>query len=82
MNTNRSVLQIGTMIALILFSVGKALGQKNTVYENLPVGKYTIGFKNITLTDDSRVLKPDYDYSVKKNEGNRLKKITISGYGS
>ncbi len=51
--------------------------QSSPIYENLPVGKYPVGFKIFTITDDSRVTLPEYNYLGKKNEGDRSRKITI-----
>ncbi|MES1221831.1 MAG: hypothetical protein ABUT20_40410 [Bacteroidota bacterium] len=53
------------------------LGQISPIYENLPVGKYAVGFKIITLTDSSRITKPEYNYLGEKNAGDRFRKITI-----
>lgn len=54
-----------------------AQAQISPIFTQLPVGKYTVGFKIITLTDDSRVTKPEFNYLGEKNEGDRRKKITI-----
>jgi hypothetical protein len=51
--------------------------QVNPIYENLPTGKYAVGFKIITINDDSRVSMPEYNYLGEKHEGDRTKKITI-----
>ena len=66
-----------TMLTLALFRLANIFGQTNAVYENLPVGKYAVGFKIFTLTDDSRIVKPEYNYLGEKNEGDRRKKITV-----
>ncbi|MEI9810949.1 MAG: hypothetical protein WDO16_25420 [Bacteroidota bacterium] len=66
------------LLAVILLTHGIASrAQVNPIYENLPVGKYAVGFKIFTLTDSSRISKPEYNYSGEKNEGDRLRKITI-----
>ena len=65
------------MLTLALFSLANIFGQTNAVYENLPVGTYAVGFKIFTLTDDSRIVKPEYNYLGEKNEGDRRKKITV-----
>ncbi|HEX5154583.1 MAG TPA: hypothetical protein VFW07_24220 [Parafilimonas sp.] len=62
---------------LIVFYGMTASAQKDLIYTNLPVGKYTVGFKIFTLTDESRVDRPEYNYLGEKNEGDRRKKITI-----
>jgi dienelactone hydrolase len=77
MKSNHRAGQIVTLTALFLFLATVVYGQKNPVYENLPVGIYTVGFKIFTLTDDSRIVKPEYNYLGEKNEGDRRKKITI-----
>ncbi|HEY6977509.1 MAG TPA: hypothetical protein VH396_14525 [Chitinophagaceae bacterium] len=51
--------------------------QTNAIYANLPVGKYPVGFKIFTLTDPSRIAKPEYNYLGEKIEGDRRKKITV-----
>lgn len=51
--------------------------QKNAIYENLPTGKYAVGFKIVTITDDSRVISPEYNYLGEKNEGDPHRKITL-----
>ncbi len=64
--------------AIIVFlHATAALAQVSPVYETMPVGKYAVGFKIFTLTDDSRVVKPAYNYLGEKNEGDRRRKITI-----
>ena len=49
----------------------------NSIYADLPLGKYKVGFKILTLTDYTRVDKPEYNYLGEKNEGDRARKITI-----
>lgn len=51
--------------------------QKNALYDNLPVGKYAVGFKIVTVTDSSRVVKPLYNYFGEKEKGNRYRKVTM-----
>jgi tetratricopeptide (TPR) repeat protein len=70
----RAIVYAATIIAF--FGV-TASAQENLIYTNLPVGKYAVGFKIFTLTDESRVDKPEYNYLGEKNEGDRRKKITI-----
>jgi hypothetical protein len=62
---------------IIAFCGMTASAQPDPIYTNLPVGKYAVGFKIFTLTDESRIEKPEYNYLGEKNEGDRRKKITI-----
>src|SRR5215467_6683849 len=55
--------------------VGSA--QTIPIYKDLPVGKYAVGFKIVTIIDDSRIERPAYNYLGEKNEGDRRKKISI-----
>ena len=55
----------------------KGSTQTGTIFENLPVGKYPVGFKIFTLTDDSRIVKPEYNYLGEKNTGDRHRRITV-----
>ena len=65
-----------TMMASIsLFFFSKAAA--NPIYENLPVGKYAVGFKIFTITDETRIDKPEFNYLGEKNEGDRRKKLTV-----
>jgi len=63
------------MICGLLFSSAQA--QANPIYQNLPVGKYAVGFKIFTITDETRIEKPEYNYFGEKNEGDRTKKLTV-----
>jgi len=51
--------------------------QTNPIYQNIPVGKYNVGFKIITVSDESRISTPEYNYLGEKNTGDRRKKFTI-----
>lgn len=51
--------------------------QTASLFENLPVGKYDVGFKIITLTDSSRVTRPLYNYFGEKEMGDLYQKIHI-----
>lgn len=51
--------------------------QVNPIYEQLPVGKYAVGFRIFTMTDETRIEKPEYNYLGEKNQGDRHKKITV-----
>ena len=62
---------------LLVSVASTASSQQNLIYENLPIGKYAVGFKIITITDDSRIDQPLYNYLGERNEGDRQKKITI-----
>jgi hypothetical protein len=66
-----------SLFPLSLLFAGAVWGQKNPIYENLPVGKYAVGFKTVTLPDYSRITKPGCNYWGEKNEGDRSRKITI-----
>ncbi len=63
------------VIATIILITLPASAQK--IYESLPVGKYAVGFKIITLTDSSRMVQPEYNYLGEKNEGDRFRKVSI-----
>src|SRR5436190_24164017 len=65
------------LIAALLTLNCVVSAQTNAIYEQLPVGKYSVGFKIFTLTDDSRITKPEFNYLGEKNEGDRRRKITI-----
>lgn len=41
------------------------------------MGKFAVGFRIITLTDDTRIGKPGFDYLGEKNQGDLRRKITI-----
>jgi hypothetical protein len=68
-------MRLWTSICLLL--VMDASSQANLIYENLPVGKYNVGFKIFTLTDYTRIITPEYNYLGEKNEGDRHAKITV-----
>jgi hypothetical protein len=65
------------LLLILALATFVASAQKNIIYENLPLGKYAVGFKIITIIDDSRVDKPLYDYLGEKNKGDRRRRITI-----
>ena len=54
-----------------------ASAQTDLIYPNLPVGKYDVGFKIFTITDPSRISKPQFNYLGEKIDGDRRRKITI-----
>lgn len=62
-------------LAILLLLAGGAQGQ--TVFDRLPVGKYAVGFKIFTLTDDTRLIRPEYNYVGERNEDDRRWKITV-----
>lgn len=62
---------------MIIFLSLNGLGQPNPIYKTLPVSKYAVGFKIITITDDTRVTRPLYNYLGEKNNGDNRRKITI-----
>jgi tetratricopeptide (TPR) repeat protein len=49
----------------------------NTLFNNLPLGKYAVGYKITSLNDESRVVKPEYNYFGEKETGSRFRKITM-----
>jgi dienelactone hydrolase len=51
--------------------------QTNALFTNLPVGRYAVGFKIVTLVDSSRVDKPLYNYFGEKEPGDRHHKISV-----
>ena len=61
--------------ALLVYVV--AYGQANLIYKELPVGKYAVGFQIFTLTDDTRIVQPEFNYLGEKTEGDRRKRITV-----
>ena len=71
MKTKRTIPVITVII--LLYSI-TAAAQTNLIYQNLPVGKYIVGFKIFTITDDSRITKPEYNYLGEKNESDRRRK--------
>jgi hypothetical protein len=66
-------------ISILLFSAAAAteLRGQSPLFDHLPVGPLPVGFKIMTLTDSSRVAKPEFDYFGNKVEGSRLKKVTV-----
>lgn len=66
---------LAIMASVLLFFFSDAAA--NPIYENLPAGKYAVGFKIFTITDETRIDKPEYNYLNEKNESDRRKKITI-----
>lgn len=69
---------VAGLITMPLVLIGReAPVSAGSLYANLPVGKYAVGFKIITLSDYTRVDKPEYNYLGEKNEGDRARKITV-----
>lgn len=66
-----------TMILLLMTVSNCIYGQTKALFENLPVGKYDVGFKIITLTDSTRVSKPRYNYFGEKETGDIHQTIRI-----
>ena len=66
-------------ISILLFSAAAftELRGQSPLFDHLPVGRLPVGFKIVTLTDSSRVAKPEFDYFGNKVEGSRLKKVTV-----
>jgi len=65
------------LIGLTCFISAVTNAQINPLYNNLPVGKYTVGFRIVTITDSSRVTKPLYNYFGEKETSERYQKISI-----
>ena len=65
---------INALFPLISFQVASQTGE---VYKNLPVGKFQVGFKIVTLTDSSRIVRPLHNYLGEKDLGDRYKKIRL-----
>lgn len=65
------------VIGLTCLTSAVANGQTSPLYNNLPVGKYDVGFKIVTFIDSSRVTKPLYNYFGEKETGDRYQKITV-----
>jgi len=64
-------------ICLTCFLHAVVMAQINSLYSDLPVGKYPVGFKIVTITDSSRVTKPLYNYFGEKEKNDRFRKVTI-----
>ena len=54
-----------------------ALPQNSSLFRDLPIGKYSVGFKIITIADSSRVTKPLFNYFGERETGDRYQKISI-----
>src|SRR4026208_882682 len=65
------------LLPVYLSFVINASSSTHSIYENLPVGEYAVGFKIFTLTDETRIEKPEYNYLGEKNEGDRRMKMTV-----
>lgn len=61
----------------LFFSFYLCPAQNNPLYNKLPLGKFAVGFKIVTLTDDSRLDKPEYNYFGEKTAGNRNHRFSI-----
>jgi tetratricopeptide (TPR) repeat protein len=59
-----------------LLSVNSVYAQ-SAIYDDLPVGKHSVGFKIFTITDDARLTRPEFNYLGEKNEDDRRWKITV-----
>ncbi len=62
---------------LLLFSSATAAAQTGALYKDLPVGNYSVGFQILSITDSTRIAKPELDYLGQKNEGNRYRQFTV-----
>ena len=64
-------------VVLYLAIAFNALSQTSPLLRDLPFGKYSVGFKIITIKDSSRVTKPLYNYFGEKEKGDRYHTISI-----
>ena len=66
-------------LLVIALSCGSKPGysQENQMYDHLPTGKFSVGFRIFTLIDDSRVDKPAINYLGNKNPGELRRQITV-----
>lgn len=60
-----------------LFLTFSAFVANAQVFDNLPVGKYNVGFTIITFIDSSRVTDPLYNYFGERETIDRHKKISV-----
>jgi hypothetical protein len=80
--TNKAIYIMQKNLLLSLFfiagiTITNAQSATNPMFENLPIGKYTVGFKIVTLTDDSRIDKPAYNYFGEKTTGDRSHSFSV-----
>jgi tetratricopeptide (TPR) repeat protein len=66
-----------TSLLLLLLFLGFPLLRAQQAFTNLPIGKYQVGFKIISITDKSRVSKPLYNYLGEKETGSRHRTFNI-----
>ncbi|HYF31750.1 MAG TPA: tetratricopeptide repeat protein [Chitinophagaceae bacterium] len=69
-------MKIIVLVSALLIAAA-AHTQTNPMFANLPVGKYAVGFKIVTFTDDSRVTKPLYNFFGEKETADRYRKISL-----
>jgi hypothetical protein len=77
MNSKNIAIRQSSIILMLFIASLHVIGQSSPVYKDIPVGKYPVGFKIFTLTDDTRITKPEYNYLGEKTEGDRRRKITV-----
>ena len=70
------MMQFRWLFLLMIIPV-HSICQLPPLYQNLPPGNYSVGFKIFTLTDDSRIISPEFNYLGEKNAGDRRRTITI-----
>lgn len=65
------------IVLLFYLCVSSIFAQSNPFYENLPLGKYAVGFKIFSFIDSSRVDKPRFDYFNTEETEDLHRKITV-----
>lgn len=64
-------------IVFLIFSFESFAQSRSAIYATLPVGPNDVGFKIVTLDDDSRISKPAINYLGEKDQGDRTWKIKL-----
>lgn len=66
-----------TLFVFLFFLTTSADAQTAAMHDGLPIGPHPVGFKIITLTDQTRVSKPLYNYFGEREAGDRTRKIYV-----
>jgi tetratricopeptide (TPR) repeat protein len=77
MSINPALMKNLVILLFLAFRIAASAQPVSPLFENLPIGKYPVGFKIVTITDESRVTKPLYNFEGEKETGDRTKKISI-----